>query len=183
MFINVAQNHEQEYLTTILINTLLFLRRMIPDTRNTLWRELEVEIQSRAKKKDHSFRLTGSWKKFLRKESSYKIYVVNGKWIRNNLCAYFTHGGHGFVHEFIPLDEIWIETHHPSEGINEMTLCPCKVKKKGQNVSKNFFESTILHEITEYELMKKGINYWVAHHAALQKEREVGLIKDPYDDT
>ena len=143
---------------------------------------MEAEIQSHAKKKDMSFRLSGKWKKFIKNQSGYKVYSVDGEWIRNNICAYFGHGGHGYVHEFIPGDEIWVSTHH-YDGLSENLSCNCKAREKGQKVSNNYFESTIFHEIAECEQMKKGEIFWKAHNYAVNKEKEAGLLKDPYDDT
>lgn len=153
------------------------------DRRNRVWRELEEEIQSRGKRKNKKFVLTGKWKKFIRKQGGYKIYLIDGKWVRNNLSVCFSHGGHGLVHEFIPMDEIWINDSHYDEGPTTISKCECTVRHKNQKVSKNFLESTIIHEITETNLMRKGKSYHYAHETALAKERELGLLKDPYTDT
>ena len=136
------------------------------DTRNKLWAELESSIQKRGSKKDKRFILTGKWKKFLRKEEGLKIFAVDGEWVRNNLSVIFGHGGHGYVHEFIPLNEIWIATHHCED-------CVWGNIKKGQKVSRPHFNKTVLHEITEFKKMKKGLPYWRSHQIALEKEREV----------
>lgn len=147
------------------------------DNRNRLWPELEADIQSRENKKDKKFVLKGKWKKFIRKQNGFKIYAVNGLWIRNNLSVMFGHGGHGFVHEFIPLDEIWIATHHFHD--NKWNCCGCKNIKKNQKLSKNYFDSSVIHEITEFNEMKKGKSFWHAHNIALKKELEIGLLIDP----
>ncbi len=143
------------------------------DSRDKLWGKLEVEIQQRAKKKDRGFRLSGKWKRFVSREDGFRVYAVDGEWVRNNLCAYFGHGGHGIVHEFIPRNEIWIATAH-SKG------CDCTNVFTGQPVSQAYFDSTVIHEITEHRLMKRGKNYWHAHQVALKKEIEVGLLPDPH---
>jgi len=152
------------------------------DERERLWSHLEAEIQKRSKTKDRKFRLKGEWKKFVRVQSGYKVYAVDGSWIRKNLCVYFTHGGHGLVHEFIPVNEIWVSTHHYNEGESYLSKCNCKRKFKNQKVSKNYFDSTVIHEIEECEQMKKGKKYWEAHQLALRKEIKVGLLKDPFND-
>lgn len=158
-------------------------RKISKDKRDKTWAILERGIQSRAKDKDKSFILGGKWKKFIRTQSGHKIFSVDGKWIRTNLCVYFGHGGHDLVHEFIPLNEIWISSHHYDEGDSEIAKCGCRVSKKGQKVSKKYFDSVVIHEITECEEMKKGKIYWKSHQIALQKEREIGLLPDPFDDT
>ncbi|MFH1403521.1 MAG: hypothetical protein ABIH11_04550 [Candidatus Altiarchaeota archaeon] len=157
-------------------------RRELEDLRNRFWSDIEGEIQSRAGRKDKSFRLRGKWKKYVRRQSGYRIYSVDSRWIRDNLCVYFSHGGHGLVHEFIPVDEIWVSSHHYYEGENTLAHCVCRVRKKGMRVSKNYFESTVIHEITEIEEMKKGKSYQQAHRIALRKEEEIGLISDPFSD-
>ena len=153
------------------------------DRRDKLWQELEKEIYRRAKDKDFYLRLEGPLKIFVRKQGIYRIYAVNGMWIRNNLCVYFGHGGHHLVHEFIPKYELWISTHHYHESSASIAQCGCKTRTKNQKVSKACFESTIIHEREECELMKKGMPFWKAHQRANKKEKEAGFLQDPYDDT
>lgn len=147
------------------------------NNRDKLWAELEADIQARARKKDKNFILKGKWKKFVRTQDGFKIFSVDGAWVRNNLSVIFDHGGHGYVHEFIPLDEIWISTHHFHE--TKWNQCGCNNIKKNQKVSKNYFDSCVIHEITEFKEMKKGKIFWTAHQIALNKEREIGLLPDP----
>jgi hypothetical protein len=142
------------------------------DNRNKLWSEIESKIQVRAKNKDPGLVLEGPWKTYLRKQDGMIVYIVDGEWIRNNLSVIFGHGGHGYVHEFIPLEEIWVATSHFKE-------CECNTKGPTSN---NYRESTIIHEIAEYKAMKRGINFWNAHQAALEEEKKSGLLKDPYID-
>lgn len=152
------------------------------DTRNKLWQEIEYCVKRSSSKKDKNFSLFGKWKKFAKKQDGYEIFAVDGKWIRNNLCCYFGHGGHGMVHEFIPMNEIWISTHHYNEGRYDSQRCDCKTRTKNQKVSKNYFDSATIHEIEENKQMKKGKNFWFAHQLALQKEIKAGLLKDSYTD-
>ena len=153
------------------------------DNRTIKWSEMEKQIQDNAKEKDASFVLSGSWKTFLKEENGYKVFSVDGKWIRRNLCAYFGHGGHGLVHEFIPINEIWISSHHYHESDQSSLFnCGCSTKTKNQKCSEAYFESTMLHEITECEEMKKGKSYWEGHNLALEAEKKAGLIPDPFSD-
>lgn len=149
------------------------------DNRKLSWRYMEKNIQLSAGRKDSSFVLKGRWKKFVRCEQGYKVFAVDGNWIRANLCFYFGHGGHELVHEFIPHDEIWVATHHYS---TRQYSCLCKVRKKGQKCSKNYFDSTVIHEITECEKMKRGKSYWESHHIAIEKEKQAGLLLNPFYD-
>lgn len=146
------------------------------DDRKISWAEIEEKIQKCAKNKDSNFKLSGPWKTFVREQSGLKIYAVDGKWIRNNICFIFGHGGHGYVHEFIPLDEVWVDTHHRKD-------CNCIVNYLNQPVSENYFNSTVIHEIEEFQHMKTGMDFWQAHHLALEKEIKIGILKDPFDDS
>ena len=134
----------------------------------------EKHKRERANKKDTDFILSGPWKKYLREEEGFLVFAVDGEWVRNNLCVIFGAGGHGYVHEFIPLREIWVSTHH-FEG------CGCaNLTGRDQEVSRQYFDSTVIHEITEYNEMKKGITFFEAHEIALEKEREIGILIDPH---
>ena len=153
------------------------------DARDKLWKRFEKKIQANAEKKDKDFMLKGKWKKFVRKEKGYKVYSVEAEWVGRNLCVYFGHGGHGLAHEFIPVDEIWVSSHHYNNDNTPLfEKCPCITKTKGHKVSKNYFDSTVIHEITECEEMKKGKTYWISHHIALDAEKKSGLLHSPFSD-
>ncbi len=140
-----------------------------------LWREGEKAIQANARLKDVSFKLDGPWKFFLMKSREFNVYIVDEQWVRRNLCWYFGHGGHGYVHEFIPLDELWISKYHRD--------CECVNVISGQPVSDAFVDSTILHETIEMYLMARGYPYHKAHEVALEAERKAGYLKDPYGES
>lgn len=116
--------------------------------------ELEVEIKKRAPNKDKKFVLNGYWKKFLRKQDGFSVYVVDGEWVRNNLCVLFGMGGHGYVHEFISMNEIWVAAYH----------------KNGVGARKKYFETTINHEIIECQQMAQGKGFRKAHKIAIQRD-------------
>ena len=145
------------------------------DNRDKVWASLERDAQIRASHKDRRFILSGSWKKFVKKQDGFKVYRVNGEWVRNNLSVIFGHGGHGFAHEFIPVGEIWVSNKHWGN-------CGCKNVKKNKNMSDNFFKSTTLHEIVEAREMKKGTIFWKAHQIAVIAEIEAKILKDPYSE-
>lgn len=145
------------------------------DIRSKLWPKMELSIQKRAEKKDKKFILSGKWKKFVKKQDGFKIFAVDVEWIRDNVSIIFGHGGHGYVHEFIPLNEIWIATHRVPHFEEYYPL----TKKRPVKFSQQYFDSAVIHEITEFKEMKKGVTYWKAHQVALKKEKEVGLVDDP----
>jgi len=136
-----------------------------------LWKTIERDIQLQATKKDKSFQLTGFAKEFVRDQDKLRVYLVDGNWIRNNISIIFGHGGHGLVHEFIPLDEIWIDYKH--RYLPNYERCSCRNLHSNENISEQFFNETVEHEIVEFKEMKKGIPYWRAHITATKAE--VGL--------
>lgn len=142
------------------------------DISDPAWRELECKVQARALNKSSTFKLEGTWKSKYVVQDGFDVFVVNSEWVKNNLNATFGHGGHGYVYEFIPLNEIWVSAAH-----NE---CLCINVKPFQPVSNLFLESTILHEIVEFKAMRDGKEYWEAHQIALQAELDAGLLEDPY---
>lgn len=87
-----------------------------------------------------------------RTEDGIKIFIVDGKRVREDYHMDFIAGGHYYRYNFIPEDEIWIDD---AMNIDEI-------------------EPTILHEITERTLMKeKNMGYEKAHSIANQKELEI----------
>jgi hypothetical protein len=141
------------------------------DTRDKFWQKIELAVQKTSKDKDPKANLLPTkYKKFLRVQDGFKVYAVDGNWIYNNLSVIFGHGGHEYVHEFIPRGEIWFATTHHH--------CKCKVKPNAP-ISQGYFDSGILHEITECKEMAKGTKYWAAHNIALEAERRA---KYKFDD-
>ncbi|MBI2450701.1 MAG: hypothetical protein HYV47_04180 [Candidatus Nealsonbacteria bacterium] len=144
------------------------------------WAIWELQIQQKAKNKDGHF--LASLAKFLeirkvlafiREQDGFEIYRVDTEFIRNNLIADFEHAGHGFVHLLIPMNHIWI-------GAQHFNGCACKNVREDRRISEKNFESSVIHEITEFKLMEKGMPYGEAHQIALGAERKAGILKDPY---
>jgi hypothetical protein len=142
--------------------------------------DVEADIQMRAPNKDRSFKIGGSWKKYLFDMHGYSVFAVNGSWVRTNLSILFGHGGHGYVHEFIPVDEIWVGTRHWDE--NEFNNCGCSQSVVSAAVSKEYFLSCVVHEIAECEQMKQGAPYLPSHIKSLKLEKALGLLQDPNKD-
>ena len=87
-----------------------------------------------------------------------KLWLVNGEVIRDELHPEFAEGGHGLVYDYIPKNEIWLD----AAESNDLT---------------NLF----VHEITEYNLMAKGMKYEPAH--AIDNETEHKARKNKEDQT
>lgn len=143
--------------------------------------EWELNIQKRAENKDANFLLflaraleASGVLTFVKEQDGFRIYRVDGEWLRNNLIPDFEHAGHGFVHLPIPMDEIWVDIRH-YKG------CNCREVGQNRRLSQKFFESTgAVHEPAEFKKMEKGMTYWRAHQIALEEEKKAGILKDPY---
>jgi hypothetical protein len=143
------------------------------DNREPHWKEIEKQVQSRAFSKDKNFRLSGKWKKFIRKEGDLAVYKVESEWVRNNLSVHWAHGGHGFVYEFIPMDEIWVGDTHP-------VGCECQGLNQKRGISERYFESTVVHELVELGHMRAGMIYWEAHQLAIVAEHKLKKLVNAY---
>ncbi|MFA6136391.1 MAG: hypothetical protein WC705_03505 [Candidatus Paceibacterota bacterium] len=87
--------------------------------------------------------------KIFRKDSK-KIVYVDGKVLREYIDPEFVMGGHGLVYSYIPENEIWIDV---KVDLKEVPYI-------------------LLHERVEYDLMKKGKSYDVAHEYAVVADKE-----------
>lgn len=87
----------------------------------------------------------------------YRICLVNGVAIRDNLAQDFTMGGHTLVYPFIPDNDIWIE-----EGLGKRDR-----------------EATVVHEVNELSFMRKGMSYEEAHKLANKAEAEYRKTTSP----
>lgn len=89
--------------------------------------------------------------KYLGKVLNVRIYLVDGRFIRDQISVDFTQGGHGYVYDYIPENEVWIDNANLKE--------------------KRFI---IMHELTERYLMKyEGKSYHQAHNMANTIERRM----------
>jgi hypothetical protein len=86
-----------------------------------------------------------------------KVVIVDGGYVRNNIPGglEFISGGHGYVYDFIPKDEIWMDDDNPEDE----------------------FIYDLMHEFYERSLMKEGYEYNAAHDKA--SEFELIARKDP----
>lgn len=78
------------------------------------------------------------WKKL---ESGVSVWIVNGRLVRSVFDIDFTEGGHDYVYEFVPENEVWID-----DDIEE--------KERGY---------VLLHELHERNRMASGWPYNKAH--------------------
>jgi hypothetical protein len=96
-----------------------------------------------------------------RSENGVKMFIVDGKKVRENYHMDFLVGGHHYRYDFIPEDEVWID-----DAMNDDEI-----------------EPTIFHELTERSLMKeKGMDYDSAHVIANEKELEARKARNELRD-
>ena len=96
-----------------------------------------------------------------RVENALKIFIVDGKKVRENYHMDFLAGSHHYKYDFIPEDEIWIDD---AMNIDEI-------------------EPTIINIVTERTLMKEQkMTYEQAHTIAIQKELEVRKARNEIRD-
>jgi hypothetical protein len=74
-------------------------------------------------------------------ESGVHVWIVNGRLVRSVFDDDFTEGGHDYVYEFVPRNEVWID--------NDL-----------EEVERPY---VLLHELHERNLMAKGWTYNKAH--------------------
>ena len=118
------------------------------------WKEGNI-VQKRERKKEKEYRklkrlkekkdyklIERIHKKLLKNYSNYlKVWIVNGKIVRDLFFVDFVEGGHDKVYSFVPEGEIWID----------------------DDISQRERKFILLHEAHERYLMSKGSNYRNAH--------------------
>lgn len=92
-------------------------------------------------------------KELVNERDGYKIYIVDGNYIRDNVDVEFTNFGQHFRFRFIPRHEIWLDKDHG----------------RGERIP---FE---IHAIKEAEEMAKGKDYDTAYKDGLEAECEYRL--------
>ena len=85
------------------------------------------------------------WKQL---ETGVRVWIVDGRLVRSIFDIHFAEGGHDYVYEFIPENEIWID--------NSLT-----------DAERPY---VLLHELHERGLMAKGTDYERAHEASSKLE-------------
>jgi hypothetical protein len=78
------------------------------------------------------------WKKL---ESPVSVWIVDGRLVRSVFDVDFTEGGHDYVYEFVPQNEVWIDN----------------------DLEETERPYVLLHELHERNLMAKGWDYDRAH--------------------
>lgn len=122
----------------------------LPDTRRVTVSDIEDAVRSRWHRKDPKLEIKGLNKKDIGKRENFDIFTIDCEWIRDNLDVTFGTGGHGLVHSFVPMNEIWIDPVVESR------------------------ESLIFHEIAEHLFMRDlGLKFPEAHKRAIKISKKL----------
>jgi hypothetical protein len=93
------------------------------------------------------------WKKDTgeRLEPNFKVFLVDGNYVRDNMDPTFIQGGNEFRYNFVPKNELWVDWHMPEEE----------------------YPYVLFHEHYESLKMKAGWSYERAHDAAKRAENKL----------
>jgi hypothetical protein len=143
---------EKKFYIESMLNMNRFLKKGISHSEATKRANL-IEEAERAKSKFmeqklklrvYPDKLINSMHKKLLKEYSkhIKVWIVSGEEVRGLFFIDFTEGGHGYVYNFIPKEEVWID----------------------DDLDKGEIPLVLLHELHERRLMqRKKLDYDTAH--------------------
>ena len=81
-------------------------------------------------------------------KSGVKIWLIDGRLVRSDFYIDFTEGGHEFVYDFVPPNEVWLD--------NDLAVSE--------------YPYVLLHELFERNNMSKGMVYPEAHRRASKLE-------------
>ncbi|MCE1165812.1 MAG: hypothetical protein LWX07_10470 [Bacteroidetes bacterium] len=91
----------------------------------------------------------GIYRYYAGERDSFKVWIVDGALVREKIFNEFIYGGNDERYPFVPEREIWIDN----------------------SISAKEFETTLIHEINERNLMKQfGWTYFDAHDSSLSLE-------------
>lgn len=123
--------------------------------RGTSIEDVEAAIASRWWRKDPELQIQGLKKLYLGSFAGFEVFRVDSEWLRDNLDTTFGTGGHGLVHTFIPLVEIWID------DVNEP------------------WPEIVLHEAVEFHYMlENNDDYKTAHPKAVKAEASTPVTEN-----
>ncbi len=110
---------------------------------------LAVSLSACKKDETGGNKVEGIYRFYAGKRDSFNIWIVDGSVIREKIFNEFIYGGNDERYTFVPLLEIWIDN----------------------SISAKEYETTLMHEINERNLMKMhGWTYFDAHDSSLSLE-------------
>ncbi|MCC6979712.1 MAG: hypothetical protein IT343_15445 [Candidatus Melainabacteria bacterium] len=108
------------------------------------------EMRVLRREKTSALPVGGVYRSFLRTRKGVKIWIVDGPKVRRHLDGDFCFAGHGYKYDFIPRDEIWLDS--------------------AMSVEQAHF--ALVHEYAERLMSEKGLGYDVAYPQSLALEME-----------
>lgn len=117
-----------------------------------LERFMRTRNEKRALKREKTSALPvqGVYRCFLRQAGGVKIWIVDGPKVRQHLDGDYVFAGHGYKYDFIPKDEIWLDS--------------------AMSVEQAHF--ALFHELRERRMIASGIDYDKAYPEALALESQ-----------
>ena len=114
--------------------------------------KMEIYLRRTSSMSDDAYHPTGNFRLMsLPNYWGFHVYVVNGKLVRNMVDIEFSIGGNGIRYEYIPDQELWLDSALLHEEYN----------------------AVLRHEAVEATLMKQGTPYEQAHEQANKAEKIV----------
>lgn len=104
--------------------------------------------RAKQREKTSALPVSGVYRCFLRRSRGVKIWIVDGPKVRQHLDGDFTFAGHGYKYDFIPKDEIWLDS--------------------AMSVEQAYF--ALFHELNERLMIARSGDYDSAYPEALALE-------------
>lgn len=108
------------------------------------------EMRALRREKTSALPVSGVYRSFLRTRKGVKIWIVDGPKVRRHLDGDFCFAGHGYKYDFIPKDEIWLDS--------------------AMSVEQAHF--ALMHEHAERLMHENGLDYDIAYPESLALEME-----------
>lgn len=149
---NLSNDPEREYYVDEALKRIYYSRTGM-NSKQAYEKAIEWSKEHRGKiEQDYIYEKDGEvHKRKLGTIGKFNIYSVDARLVRDLYKVDYVEGGHGYVYDFIPKDEIWIE----------------------DEIKRGEIEYIVKHEYTELKLMRdKKMSYEKAHREAAKAEYE-----------
>lgn len=137
--------------TKILFHTLIILSIFIfgCKTENKTGNNTSTVSENESQNNLNNDTKSGIYRYYIGNKDKFKIWVVDGAKVRQQVFNEFIYGGNSERYPFIPEDEIWVDN----------------------SISSEEYETTLAHEINERNLMARfAMTYFDAHDSSLALE-------------
>lgn len=146
VWLDASANPEEIALFVLraMYEVMLYDRGLPKETVSEAAEEFDRQIRSGCPEEDIHVRKLADFEDL-------SVWLVRGDQVRKQHDPNFIMGGHGYVYDYVPKNEVWIEEALPP-------------------LDKAF---TLLHELYELSLMREGMTYDPAHERATEIEKKL----------